>query len=119
MKKSQEESEQPAKVYQLDALTDQVNNLAGQMEKGFTQINTSVNALLVKSETQVTPTQLADNITAVKTTLQTNIEEEVNKIHLEYRPLKKTINWLLLTVAGAAIAIFGQVVFILNITKGG
>lgn len=44
-KKTQEESEQPAKVYQLDALASQLDTLSKTMSEGFDRVNT----LLVKS----------------------------------------------------------------------
>lgn len=118
-KKSQEESEQPAKVYQLDAIESQVKDVAEQMKTGFHRVNTSIDTLLIKSESQVTPQQFAENLLAQKKILEDRLTEEIEKVHLEYRPLKKTINVLFAICVTAAVGIFGQVVFILNLTKGG
>lgn len=117
-KKTQEESEQPAKVYQLDAIESQVKGLTEQVTTGFNRINKSVDLLVTKSESQVTPQQMADNIAALRSTFDNQIKEEIEKLHLEYRPIKNRNNWLLGTVVASAIAIFGQVVFIINLTNG-
>lgn len=117
-RKSQEESEQPAKVYQLDALGEQVAGIASQMKEGFTQVNSSVNALLIKSESQVTPQQLNDNIAALKTTLENQITEEVKKIHLTYKPLKDNNKWLIRAIASQGIIIVGQILFIAYVSRG-
>lgn len=117
-KKTQEESEQPAKVYQLDALTDKFNNLSDQMKSGFGQINTSVNALLVKSESQVTPQQLTDNIAALKKNFEETLDNEVKKVHLEYKPLKDNNKWFIRFICTQAVIMVGQLVFIVWITKG-
>jgi hypothetical protein len=115
-KKSQEESEQPAKVYQLDAIESQVKSLTNQVTTGFTRVNTSIDTLLVKSESQVTPQQLNDNILAAKSAVENKIEEEVEKIHLEYRPIKENNKWLIRAIAAQAIILVGQLIFILYVT---
>jgi hypothetical protein len=116
-KKSQEESEQPAKVYQLDVINEQVNNLAVQMEKGFTKVDGSINALLLKSDSQVTVSQLTDNITALRSSIDTKITEEVEKIHLTYEPVKKYNQKLLYGLVTQGIIILGQVVYLLYVTR--
>lgn len=116
-KKSQEESEQPAKVYQLDAIVDQVNGLAVQMEKGFIKVDTSINALLVKSESQVSPQQLENTVTAARSTLENQISEEVEKIHLAYSPLKENNKWLIRAIASQGIIILGQALYFLYVTR--
>jgi di/tripeptidase len=117
-KKTQEESEQPAKVYQLDALGDRFATLENTMQEGFNRLNSSVNTLVIKSESQVTPQQLTDNITAVKSSLEKDIEEEVNKIHLEYGPLKDQNKWFIRLIGGQALIMIGQLVFIVYVTRG-
>lgn len=113
VKKSQEESEQPAKVYQLDALNDKVDTLTKQTENEFNKIQESLKTLLLKSETQVTPQQLNDNILALDKKFQTALDDEVKKIHLEYRPVKKNIGKTLWLVAGIVATVIGQLIMIL------
>lgn len=115
-KKSQEESEQPAKVYQLDALASQLETLSKTMSDGFDRVNTNVNTLLIKSESQVTPQQLSDNIKAVKKETADSLSEEVKKIHLIYGPIKENNKWLIRAIAGQAIILIGQLAFIVYIT---
>lgn len=115
--KSQEELEAPVKGYQLEAVAQQVVDLAKQTTIGFKEVKDSLNTLVLKSEGQVTPQQMIDNVTAVRTTLETKIEEEVKKLHLEFDPLKENNKWLIRAIAVQAIIIVGQIVFILYVTK--
>lgn len=114
-KKTQEESEQPAKVYQLDAVDSKVENLTKEMRTSFDQVNKNLNTLIVKSESQVTPQQLSDNVLSVKAALENQVKEEVEKIHLEYRPIKDNNKWLIRFIAGQGIAIVGQIVYFLYV----
>lgn len=116
-KKSQEESEQPAKVYQLDALADQLITLSNTTKDGFDRINTSVNTLLVKSDSQVTASQLADNIAAVKSTIDGRIDEEVKVIHLTYSPVKRYNQRLMWAIAGSVIVMVGNIIYLFYITR--
>lgn len=109
-KKSQEESEQPAKVYQLDAIQSEVGGLKTQMTEGFKAINENIQALLLKSNTQVTPQQLADNISALGKTFDDKLKESEAKIHLTYGPTKKNIGWIGKGIAGQAIVICGGII---------
>lgn len=116
-KKSQEESEQPAKVYQLDALGEQVKVLQETMKTGFDRVNANVNTLLVKSESQVTPQQLSDNLKAVRKEASDSLTEEVKKIHLIYGPLKDNNKWFIRAIVTQAVVIVGQLVFLVYITR--
>lgn len=109
-KKTQQELEQPVKGYELEAVRTQVENLEKVVTKGFEQANHSLNTLLIKSETQVTPQQLVDNITALKKSTEDYVQEEVKKIHLEYRPMKNNIRWLMLGLGGQLLVIIGQLI---------
>lgn len=115
-KKTQQESEKAAKVYQLDAIQEQVSALKDQMSEGFNTVNSSVQALLVKSNSQVTPQQLADNITAVNKTTEEKIKEEVKKIHLTYGPIKDNNKWFIRAIIGQGIIILFMALFTLSIT---
>lgn len=117
-KKSQRESEQAAKVYQLDAIQSRVDAIEKQMTKGFDTVQESLKALLLKSNSQVTPQQLADNITALKSTLEEAIADTEEKIHLEYGPIKENNKWLIRAIATQGIIILGQVLFMLYVTGG-
>lgn len=113
---TQEEKELPAKVYQLEAIEAQVQSIGKQMTEGFDRLNFSVNTLITKSENQVTPQQLESNISALRVVFEDKLEEQVEKLHLEYGPLKENNKWFIRAMASQAIIIVGQVIFILYIT---
>ncbi len=83
--RSQGESEQPAKVYQLDAVQTQVDALGRQL-------NEKMDKILEQTSTLVTEERLKD---------------EVAKIHLKYGPMKSNITWFTRTLV---ITIIGQIV---------
>lgn len=91
-KRSQTESEQPAKVYQLDAVESKVDEALRLL--GTVVDNTSG----LVSESQ---------LSAVKKEIETETDKKINNavkaIHLEYRPFKKAAYWL------AAIVVAGLV----------
>lgn len=92
VKRTQAESEQPAKVYQLDAVE-------GKVDRALDLLDTVVrNTSGLVSETRLTQAlEKADEDTDDK------IKESEKKIHLEYRPFKKAAYWL------AAIVVAGVV----------
>lgn len=94
--RSQTESEQPAKVYQLDAVDKKVDEALGKLD-----------TLLTQTSGLVTPAQL----TASEKKLEEKLSEEVTKIHLEYRPMKRNIQWLLRTVLGQIIVLVIGAIF--------
>lgn len=112
-KKTQEESEQPAKVYQLDALGDKVDNFTARANMEFSDIKESLKTLLSKAETQVTPQQLNDNILALDKKFQASLSEEVKKIHLEYSPVKRNISKAIWLIAGTILAVIGQLIILI------
>lgn len=93
-KRTQTESEQPAKVYQLDAVESKV-------DRALSLLDTVVrNTSDLVSETR---------LTSVKKDIDDSVDEKIKesekKIHLEYRPFKTAAYWL----AGiVVIALVGQ-----------
>jgi hypothetical protein len=119
-KKTQEESEQPAKVYQLDALSDKFDNFERQANTEFADIKESLKTLLLKTDTQVTPQQLNDNLLALDKKHSNALDEEVKKIHLEYSPVKKNISKALWLIVGTIFAVIGQlIVFVITLQSKG
>jgi hypothetical protein len=91
-KRSQTDSELPAKVYQLDAVESKV-------DQALLLLDTVVkNTSGLVSESQ---------LSAVKKEIETDTDEKIKAsekaIHLEYRPFKKAAYWL------AAIVVAGLV----------
>lgn len=111
-KKTQEELEQPAKVYQLDALQNRFDSFERQITQGFSTMNTSLQTLITQSQSQVTPQQLNENVSAAKLAMQQELKEEVRVINLEYGPLKRNVTKFLWAVIAEAIIIVGQVIYI-------
>lgn len=89
--RSQQESEQPAKVYQLDAVDAKVDAINGKIDK-----------LLEQTSGLVTTGQLSQAEKAVKE----YVTDEIQKVHLEYRPFKRNASWLVKLVIGQIIAAF-------------
>ena len=105
-KKTQAELESYVKGYQLVSLQDRFDSF----EKQMVQINTSLQTLITQSSAQISPQQFAENLSAQRATLEDRVSEEVRAIHLEYRPLKDNLKWLLRAVVAQAIVIVGQII---------
>jgi len=87
--RSQQESEQPAKVYQLDAVDKKVDSM-----------NEKLDTLLQQTSGLVTTNQLSQT----ERELREKIKEEVDKVNLEYGPMKRNSDWLFKTVVGLILA---------------
>lgn len=96
-RKSQQELEQSAKVYQLDAVEAKVD----QALKKLDEIAASVNGV-------VTNAQLEARLMQVRQEVNSDIEGSIEKIHLEYRPVKNAGFWVSSIVITALV---GQIVW--------
>lgn len=94
--KTQEELEQPAKVYQLNAVENKVDNA------------------LVKLDTLINQTSGL----VTKAQMDAAIKEEVDKIHLEYRPLKNNLTKFVWLLVASVLGIIAQAVIIYVIATG-
>lgn len=74
-KKSQSEAEELVKNYQLDAVESQVQQIQKQMTEGFAQANEGIKTLIESTRTQVTPQQLTDNLTALRSDFSRQMKE--------------------------------------------
>lgn len=99
MTKSQQELEQPAKVYQLEAVDRKVDQALSML----TDISRSVSGV-------VTETQMEARIKAVRDELEADYKEkiaaEVEAIHLKYGPTYKGVWWVVGAMATGLIAMF-------------
>jgi hypothetical protein len=100
--RTQDESEQPAKVYQLDAVDRKVDDINGKLD-----------TLLQQTTGLVTTNQLSQT----ERELRDKIKEEVDKIHLEYGPMKKDLKWFLRAAVAEALLIAGELVSLYLISK--
>lgn len=96
-RRPQDESEQPAKVYQLDAVENKVD-----------QAITKLDAILNQTSGLVTVSQLGTSERQIKE----QIQEEVEKINLTYGPMKRNVSWFIKASIVEGIAIVGQAVII-------
>jgi hypothetical protein len=88
--RTQQESEQPAKVYQLDAVESKVDAALNKLDTVITQ-----------TRGLVTETQLS----AVKKEMEEYVDSEISKVHLEYRPTKRNAAWLVKLVIGQIVTL--------------
>lgn len=100
MAKSQAESEQPAKVYQLDALGEQLGNIGKQLE-----------TVVKQTAGLVTQAQLE----AVKTTFKEKLDEAIKDVRSEYSPTLKRNKALWGLVGALFLMIVGQAILIVNL----
>lgn len=98
--RSQKDSEQPAKVYQLDALESKVDDALSKL-----------NTIITQTSGLVTETQLL----AVRKEMEEHVADEVKKIHLVYGPTKRNISWFVKAIIGQGIVITGGVIYLLII----
>lgn len=97
MTKSQQELEQPAKVYQLDAVERKVDQALSKLDN----IANSVSGV-------VTETQMETRLKEVKIQIEEDykilIKNEREQIDLKYGPTYKGIWWVVASVASLLIA---------------
>lgn len=98
--RTQSESEQPAKVYQLDAVESKVDVALSKL-----------NTIITQTSGLVTESQLS----AVKKEVEDHTDEEIKKVHLVYGPMKRNISWFVKAIIGQGIVITGGIVYLLII----
>lgn len=99
-KRSQAESEQPAKVYQLDAVE-------GKVDRALDMLNTVVQ----NTSGLVSEARLSQVKKEIDDSVDEKLEESEKKIHLEYRPFKTAAYWL----AGVVVAgLVGQYIALMT-----
>ncbi len=105
-KRSQTESEQPAKVYQLDAVESKVDRALDMLD-----------TLIRNTSGLVSEARLDKVKEEIDESVDEKIKESEKKIHLEYRPFKIAAYWL----AGIVVtALVGQwVALMTGIFTGG
>lgn len=119
-RKSQSEAEELVKNYQLDAVESQVMAIQRDMTKGFAEANEGIKALLLKSESQVTPQQLTDNLTALRSDFTRQMKESERSQDTKMYALAKDVTrnnknmrqftWI---VIGTGVSIIGVAITII------
>ena len=94
---SQEELEKAAKVYQVNAVEAKVD-----------QVLKTLNTIVEQTKGLVTITQLDE----ARKELKASIKEEIEKIHLEYGPMKRNLGWFIKVSIVEGLLILGQIVII-------
>jgi len=116
-RKTQEELEQPAKNYQIEALETQFKSFSTEVRTNFVTVNQNIQTLINQSQSQISPQTFQENLSALKTSLETKVDEEIEKVQLKYDPIRDNNKWLLRAVGGQAIVLVAQVIFILYVTR--
>lgn len=100
VKRTQAESEQPAKVYQLDAVESKVDRALDLLD-----------TVVRNTSGLVSETRLSQVVDKVNEETDEKIAESEKKIHLEYRPFKTAAYWL----AGIVVAgLIGQYIALMT-----
>lgn len=95
--KSQEELEQPAKVYQLMATDAKVDQALAKLDVLLNQTN----SLVTIAHLDTTKKELQEEFNK-------NLSEEVEKIHLDYKPMKKNLSWFVRLAIAGVVGVFIQ-----------
>lgn len=88
-----EELEKPVNGYQMLAVVKELQGL-----------NSTLTVVAEQTKGVITPAQLMKSEADMKEYTDKKIDEEVTKIHLEYRPIKNGLTWFTKTLIGAVIA---------------
>lgn len=80
--KTQTELEKPAKVYQLNAVEAKVDLLL----KGQDELIKNTSELVTKKELEESEKNITDTVTKY-------VDSSIEKVHLEYRPVKSAAIW--------------------------
>lgn len=111
-KKTQDELELPAKVYQLVGIEDRLEGLTAEVKSlRETIVNNSNN--------QVTSKQFEDSLLAIRSAFEEKLKDEIGKVHLKYGPIERNNRWFLRAIGLEAIIVFAQVVFITYLLNRG
>lgn len=95
-RKTQTELEQPAKVYQLDALEGKVNEV---LDKLTTVIN--------QTSGVVTQQQLVEAKKELKEYIDSSIKESEKHTGLKYDPMQSNLTWFIRLVIGQIVVVVG------------
>lgn len=98
-RKSQSELEQPAKVYQLDALESKVNDVLVKLDTVITQ-----------TKGVVTQEQLDTVKKDIYKEIAEKIEESESRIGLKYDPMQDNLKWFIRAVIGQGVVIIGGII---------
>jgi hypothetical protein len=112
--RSQQESEQPAKVYQLDAVESKVISVDAKVNDALNKLDT----IISQTKGVATLEQLESTKRDILTEVDVKIQNAEEAIHLRYGPMERNLTWFVRLVIGqgvtivagviaAAIAIFG------------
>lgn len=107
MAKSQKESEQPAKVYQLDAVEAKVDDALKKLD-----------IIVTQTSGVVSQTQLHDAIKEVKEYTDNEIADAKQSVLDKFTPMQKAINKFVWLIVGGVVAVITQAVIIYVIAKG-
>lgn len=109
---SQEELEQTVKGYQLAAVEDRLDMFEKNIMSSIDRLTTTVTA-----NPSVSPATLESTRQAVQSEFKQLLKQEIEKIHLEYSPVKKQIQWVWRTAGGQILGLAIQAVFMFFIFR--
>lgn len=125
-KKSQAEAEELVKNYQLDAVENQVQQIQKQMTEGFAQANEGIKTLIENTKSQVSPQQLTDNLTALRSDFTRQMKEsekiqdtKMYSLGKDTMKVAKDMNRFTWIVIGTGVSIIGVAVTIIMKAGGG
>lgn len=90
-----EQLSQPVNGYAMLAMTREIRTL-----------NSTMSLVVEQTKSVVTPDQLVKTETELKKHLEERLIEEIAKVHLEYRPIKKGALWFAGIIVVALVGIY-------------
>jgi len=106
--KTQDELEQPAKVYQLEAVAKDLLELKNSTKESFSSVNEKLDMLIAQPIGKI----VAEQIEASEKKIKCYIDEEIKKVHLTYRPLKSNLRWFYRVVVVGILGMVCQVALV-------
>lgn len=103
--KTQTELEQPAKVYQLDAVERKVEQALDKLDTIVNSVSGVVTNSHLEARLKEQGIEFSNQMNTLEQKMSKSISSEVQKIHLKYNPTYKGIWWVVGTLATCLIGL--------------
>lgn len=104
--KTQAELEQPAKVYQVEAVASKVDQLIDAHADTDRKLTTVL-------ENQISAKQFEDRLLAISTAFDEKLKDEIYKVHVAYGPFKKYVSRMAWIIFSQLVVIVGGIILLI------